>query len=100
MLSTKLSKIMHFARSIEYSVLYRASAILYVSEVMAKDLSRILPPLSMKVHLVPNGADLTIYKPLGKVKTGRSEVFKLFFMGRYLEHINLSVILKALSILE
>ena|GEM_PF-3362416 len=95
-----LKTLMRIARTIEYSALYKASAILYVSEVMAKDLSRTMPPLSMKMHLVPNGADLTVYRPLGKTKMGKPGVFKLFFMGRFLEHINFSVILKALSILK
>jgi len=87
-------------RSAEYSVPYRASAITCVSESMARDVSRALPYLSTKMHLVPNGADLTIFKPLKEVKSREPGVFKLFFMGNALEGYNLSVVLKALSILR
>jgi len=95
-----LKILMRVARSAEYSVLYRANAITCVSESMVRDLSRAQSYLSTKIYLVPNGADLTAFKPLKEVKSCKPEVFKLFFMGNSLEGYNLSVVLKALSMLK
>jgi len=95
-----LKKLKHVARSIEYAMMYRANTIVCVSEVLARDISRALAHLSTKMYVVPNGADLKVFKPVKKVGLCKPQTFKVFFMGRTTEGYNLSAVLKALSLLR
>jgi len=85
-------------RRLEYVTLYGADAILTASEALARDLSLAMPQLSEKIHVLPNGADLAIFKPLTKQEN--REELRLFFMGRMTEGYSLPLVLRALSLLN
>jgi len=95
-----IRNLVRVVRAIEYAILYRANAIACVCETMARDLSRVFQPLTTRIHLIPNGADLTKFKPLEKAEIRKQEDFRLFFMGRTIEGYNISTVLKALLLLK
>jgi glycosyltransferase involved in cell wall biosynthesis len=96
----KKFKFINFIRKLYYAILYKSDAILVVSRSMIHDLVKIIQPLSQKIYLIRNGADLRMFKPIYELNVKETNEFKIFFMGRSIEGYNISIVLKALSKLK
>jgi len=97
---TKSLNLSIFVKKLYYAILYKSDAILVVSKSMIHDLIKIMQPLSQKIYLIRNGADLRMFKPIYELNVKETNKFKIFFMGRSIEGYNISIVLKALSKLK
>jgi glycosyltransferase involved in cell wall biosynthesis len=93
-------RFINLIRRLYYVILYKSDAILVIGKAMMHDLIRIMQSLSKKIYLIPNGADLRMFKPVYVSNVKETNEFKIFFMGRSIEGYNISTVLKALSKLK
>jgi glycosyltransferase involved in cell wall biosynthesis len=89
--------LINILRHLEYGILYKSHAITTVNELLAFDLQRAMPSLTHKIFVLPNGADLNIFKPVQNLQSQQITELKLFFAGRTAEGYNLPLILEAIS---
>lgn len=83
-------------RKINYTIYRRADALIFVTEGM----KRMLKSYKLRGFIIPNGADLEVFKPVGEQSRINDETFYLVFSGTAADYYDLRQLILAVRILN
>jgi glycosyltransferase involved in cell wall biosynthesis len=83
-------------RKINYTIYRRADALIFVTEGM----KRMLKSYGLRGFIIPNGADLEVFKPVGEQSRINDETFYLVFSGTAADYYDLRQLILAVRILN
>jgi glycosyltransferase involved in cell wall biosynthesis len=83
-------------RKVNYTIYRRADALIFVTEGM----KRMLKSYGLRGFIIPNGADLEVFKPVGEQSRINDETFYLVFSGTVADYYDLRQLILAVRILN